>query len=92
VGIESQKLNSLPQPSLTGELLNQSGQVVNISHVIGTFYDSSGQIVWVADQYPDRALLPQTPVPFTIPVPADLYHKVGTFRVVVASYTASRFQ
>lgn len=92
VGIESQKLNPLPQPSLTGELLNQSGQVVNISHVIGTFYDSSGQIVWVADQYPDRALLPQTPVPFTIPVPADLYHKVGTFRLVVANYTTSRFQ
>ena len=92
VGIESQRLNPLPQPSLTGELLNQSGQVVNISHVIGTFYDSSGQIVWVADQYPDRALLPQTPVPFTIPLPADLYRKVGTFRVVVGSYSASRFQ
>lgn len=92
VGIESQKLNPVPQPSLTGELLNQSGQVVNISHVIGTFYDSSGQIVWVADQYPDRALLPQTPVPFTIPLPPDLYRKVGSFRVVVGSYSASRFQ
>lgn len=92
VEIESQRLNPLPEPSLTGELVNQSGQVVNIAHVIGTFYDSSGQILWVADQYPNRALLPQTPVPFAIPLPADLSSKIGNFRVVVSTYSASRFQ
>lgn len=92
VEIESQRLNPVPEPSLSGELVNQSGQVVNVAHVIGTFYDNSGQIVWVADQYPDRALLPQTPVPFSISVPADLSRKVGNFRVVVSTYSSSRFQ
>ena len=92
IGIESQKLNPVPEPSLTGELVNQSGQVVNVAHVIGTFYDSSGQIVWVADNYPSRALLPQTPVSFTIPLPADVSSKVGSYRVVASTYSTSRFQ
>ncbi|MFY9559342.1 MAG: hypothetical protein WAQ52_03840 [Terriglobales bacterium] len=92
IGIESQKLNPVPEPSLTGELVNQSGQVVNVAHVIGTFYDNSGQIVWVADEYPSRALLPQTPVPFTIALPADVSSKVGSYRVVASSYSSSRFQ
>jgi hypothetical protein len=92
IGIESQKLTPLPEPSLTGQLVNQSGQVVNVAHVIGTFYDSSGQIVWVADEYPSRALLPLTPVPFTIPLPADVSSKVGSYRVVASTYSTSRFQ
>jgi len=77
IGVESQKLNPVPDSSLTGELVNQSGQVVNVAHVIGTFYDNNGQIVWVADQYASQALLPQTPVPFTIALPADVSSKVG---------------
>ena len=92
IGIEGQKLNPVPEPSLTGQLVNQSGQVVNVAHVIGTFYDSSGQIVWVADEYPSRALLPQTPVPFTIDLPADVSSKVGSYRVVASTYSSSRFQ
>jgi hypothetical protein len=92
IGVESQKLNPFPEPSLTGELVNQSGQVVNVAHVIGTFYDNNGQIVWVADEYPSRALLPQTPVPFTIALPADVSSKVGSYRVVASTYSSSRFQ
>jgi hypothetical protein len=92
IGIESQKLTPLPEPALTGQLVNQSGQVVNVAHVIGTFYDSSGQIVWIADEYPSRALLPQTPVQFTIPLPADVSSKVGSYRVVASTYSTSRFQ
>jgi hypothetical protein len=92
IGIESQKLNPVPDASLTGELVNQSGQVVNVAHVIGTFYDAGGQIVWVADEYPSRALLPQTPVPFTISLPADVSRKVGSYRVVASTYSSSRFQ
>ena len=57
---------------MSGQLVNQSGQVVNITHVLGTFYDSRGQIVWVSDGYANRALLPQTPVAFSLPYPADL--------------------
>ena len=92
IGIESQKMNPAPHPSLTGQLVNQSGQVANVTHVLGTFYDSSGQIVWVSDEYPDRALLPGTPVAFSSPVPNDLAGKVNNFRVVTSTYSPSRFQ
>lgn len=92
IGIESQKLNPLPDASLTGQLVNQSGQVVNVAHVIGTFYDGNGQIVWVADEYPSRALLPGTPVPFKISLPADISSQVKTFRVVTTTYISSRIQ
>jgi hypothetical protein len=92
IGIESQKLNPVPDASLTGQLLNQSGQVVNVAHVIGTFYDGGGQIVWVADEYPSRALLPGTPVPFQISLPADISNKVKTYRTVATTYISSRIQ
>ena len=92
IGIESQRLNPLPDASLTGQLVNQSGQVVNVAHVIATFYDGGGQIVWVADQYPSRALLPGTPVPFQISLPADISNKAKTFRVVSTTYISSRIQ
>jgi len=92
IGIESQKLNPLPNASLSGQLVNQSGQVVNVAHVIGTFYDGGGQIVWVADQYPSRALLPGTPVPFQITLPADISNKVKTYRAVTTTYISSRIQ
>jgi hypothetical protein len=92
IGIESQKLNPVPDSSLTGQLVNQSGQVVNVAHVIATFYDGSGQIVWVADQYPSRSLLPQTPVPFAISLPADVSAKAKTYRTIATSYISSRAQ
>ena len=44
------------------------------------FYDKTGQIIWVADQYIDRALLPKTPVSFSIPVPEDIARKVSNER------------
>ena len=72
IEIDNQKFNPAPNASLTGQLINQSGQVVNVAHVMGTLYDKSGQVVWVADQYVDSALLPQTPVAFNIPIPEDM--------------------
>jgi len=72
---------------LSGELLNQSGQVVNVAHVLGTFYDKNGQVVWVADQYVAHALVPQTPVPFDIHIPEDLARSISSERTVVASYS-----
>jgi hypothetical protein len=92
IGIEDQKMTPAPGASLTGKLVNQSGQVVNVAHVLGTFYDNSGQLIWVADQYVDRALLPQTPVPFTIPIPSDLARKVTSQRAVTSTYSSGRFQ
>jgi hypothetical protein len=92
VEIEDQKLNPLPDPSLTGKLVNQSGQAVNIAHVLGTFYDNKGQIVWVSGEYVDRALLPQIPTRFSISLPADLANKVANYRVVTSTYSSARFQ
>lgn len=92
IEIEDQKLSGLPEPSLTGQLLNQSGQIVNVTHVLGTFYDHSGQPVWVSDAYANRALMPQTPVQFAISLPADLADRVNSYRVVTSPYSWNRFQ
>ena len=88
IAIENQRLNPAPGVSLTGQLTNQSGQVVNVSHVLGTFYDKTGQVVWVADEYIDHALLPQTPVSFEIHIPEDLARNVSAQRTVVATYSS----
>jgi hypothetical protein len=77
---------------LTGQLTNQSGQVVNVAHGLGTFYDKTGQLVWVADQYIDRALLPQIPVPFEIHIPGDLAGKISSQRAVIATFSSGGSQ
>ena len=92
VEIEDQHLNPGPQPSLSGKLRNQSGQVVNVAHVLGTFYDNSGQLIWVSDGYVERALLPDTPVSFAISIPPDIASQIKTERVVTSTYSSSRFQ
>ena len=92
IEIQDQRLNPGPKPLLTGNLLNQSGQVVNVVHVLGTFYDNSGQLVWVSDGYVDRALLPQTPASFTVSLPPDIASKVKSERAVATTYSSNRFQ
>lgn len=92
IEIQNVRMNPAPDASVTGQLSNQSGQIVNVAHVLGTFYDKSGQVVWVADQYIDRALLPQTPVPFEIHIPEDLSRKVSSQRTVVATYSSGGSQ
>lgn len=84
---QDEHLNPAPDASATGQLVNQSGQLVNVAHVLGTFYDKSGQVIWVSDQYIDRALLPQTPVTFNLHVPEDLARKVSSERTVVAAFS-----
>jgi len=87
IEIENEKLNPAPDGSLTGQLTNQSGQIANVAHVLGTFYDKSGQVIWVGDQYVDHALLPQTPVAFNIHIPEDLARKVSSERTVVSTFS-----
>ncbi len=87
VEIDDQKFNPAPNASLTGQLVNQSGQVVNVAHVISTLYDKTGMLVWVADQYIDSALLPQIPVAFNIPIPEDVAKGVSSERTVVATFS-----
>jgi len=71
---------------LKGELINQTGEVVNIPHVLATYYDNSGKVIWVSDGYVDQALLPQTPVPFAVDLNDDLASNVHNYRVTVNEY------
>jgi hypothetical protein len=88
IEIENEQLHPAPGASLTGQLINQSGQIVNVAHVLGTFYDKTGHVVWVADQYIDQALLPETAVPFEIHIPEDLARDISSQRTVIATYSA----
>jgi hypothetical protein len=92
IGVMDQKLDPDAQGKtvLRGQLLNQSGQTVNIPHVIASFYDSNGKVVWVSDGYVDRALLPQTSEPFAVEIPKNLAGKVQSFHVVVNQYSLGR--
>jgi hypothetical protein len=87
IEIDNQHLSPAPDASLSGQLINQSGQIVNVAHVLGTFYDKSGQLVWVADRYVNTALLPQTPVSFDIRLPEDLARSISSQRTIVATYS-----
>ena len=75
---------------LKGELLNESGQTVNIPHVLATFYDSSGRVIWVSDGYLDHALLPQTPQPFAVDLRDELAANVHSYRVIANQYSLNR--
>ena len=75
---------------LRGELMNESGQVVNIPHVLATFYDDSGKVVWVADGYVDHALQPQIAEPFAVDLHNELAQGVHRFRVTVNQYSQNR--
>ena len=75
---------------LKGELLNESGQTVNIPHVLATFYDDNNHVIWISDGYSDHALLPQTPQPFAVDLRDDLAAKVHSYRVTVNQYSLNR--
>src|SRR2546421_10424023 len=74
---------------LKGELLNESGMTVNIPHVLATYYDKSGRVIWVSDGYVDQALLPQSPEAFSVPLDDALAGNVQTYRVTVNDYVIS---
>jgi hypothetical protein len=92
IGVMNQKLDQDAQGRsvLHGDLLNQSGQTVNIPHVIASFYDNNGKVVWVSDGYVQQALLPQSSQPFAVEVPKSLAGKVQNFHVVVNQYSLQK--
>lgn len=92
ISIENEQLHPAPGASLTGQLNNQGGQIVNVAHVLGTFYDKTGNVVWVADQYVNQALLPQIPVAFEIHIPEDLARSISSQRTVIATYSSAGSQ
>ncbi|MGB8885446.1 MAG: hypothetical protein WCC87_01920 [Candidatus Korobacteraceae bacterium] len=77
---------------LKGELVNESGDTVNIPHVLATYYDNAGKVIWVSDGYVDQTLLPQTPVPFAVDLRDDLASNVHNYRVTVNQYMLDRQQ
>ncbi len=88
VGVINERIEKDSQGDsvLQGELLNQSGETVNIPHVIASFYDSNGRVIWVSDGYVDRALVPLESEPFAVEIPRTLAAKVQSFHVVVNQY------
>lgn len=92
MGVLHQRLekDSRGRTVLTGDLINESGQTVNIPHVLATFYDNAGRVIWVTDGYVDQALLPQTPVPFSVAVNDQLAKNIQTYRVTVNQYSLDR--
>ena len=92
IAIENERLNPAPGATVTGQLVNQGGQVVNIAHILETLYDKNGQVVWVSDQYTNHALLPQTPIPFDIHIPEDLAKRISSERTITETYSVGTFQ
>jgi hypothetical protein len=92
IGVMNQKLDTDAQGRLVlrGELSNQSGQTANIPHVIASFYDSNGKVVWVSDGYVERALRPQQSEAFAVEIPKSLAGKVQSFHVVVNQYSLQK--
>ena len=85
IEVNEQKLETDPlgKKVLSGQLLNESGQIVNIPHVIAAYYDSNGKVIWVSDGYVAQALLPQVPMPFAVDIPPDVAKNIHTYRIVV---------
>ena len=92
IGVMNQKLETDAQGHsvLHGELLNESGQTVNIPHVIASFYDNSGKVVWVSDGYVEQALVPQSTESFAVEIPQSVAGKVQNFHDVVNQYSLQK--
>lgn len=92
IGVMNQKLETDAQGHsvLRGELLNESGQTVNIPHVIASFYDNNGKVVWVSDGYVEQALVPQSSESFAVEIPQSVAGKVQNFHVVVNQYSLQK--
>jgi hypothetical protein len=88
IEVNQQRVDTDPlgRKVLRGELVNESGQIVNIPHVIAAFYDNTGKVIWVSDGYVQQALLPQIPVAFAVDVPDDIAARTQNYHVVVNYY------
>lgn len=89
IAVTDQKLqkDALGGNVLTGNLVDQSGQNVDIAQVVAAYYDANGKVIWVSNGYVDQALLPQVPVPFGVDIPKDIAPKVQSYHVVVNHYS-----
>lgn len=92
IGVMNQKIQQDAQGRsvLQGDLLNQTGETVNVPHVIASFYDNNGKVIWVSDGYVQQALLPQSTQPFAVEIPKSIAGKVHNFHVVVNQYSLQK--
>jgi hypothetical protein len=74
------------QKTLVGEIVSESGLNVNIPHVLATFTDQSGKVVWVAGTYLDSTLFPQTPLKFAMKIPQSVVKDVTGYKVTVNAF------
>jgi hypothetical protein len=88
IEVDQQRVDKDPlgKTVLHGQLVNESGQIVNIPHVIAAYYDANGKVIWVSDGYVEQELLPQSPVAFAVDLPDDIATKVQSYHVVVNYY------
>lgn len=91
IGVLHQRIekDSTGRTVLRGELVNQSGQTINIPHVLATFYDNAGKVIWVSDGYVDSALDPKTPEPFAVNVSDSVAANTHSFRVTANQYSVN---
>ena len=75
---------------LVGEIVSQSGLNINIPHVLASFSDSSGKVIWVAGTYLDSNLFPQTPLKFAMQIPASVIKNVASYKVVVNTFSLEK--
>jgi hypothetical protein len=89
IGVMNQKVetDASGKAVLRGDLTNESGTTVNIPHVIASFYDSNGKVIWVSDGYVERSLQPQSSESFAVEIPRTIASKVQNFHVVVNQYS-----
>lgn len=92
IGVADQKLekDANGHAVLRGKLVNESGKPVNIPHVLATYYDNAGRVIWVSDGYVQSALLPNSPVPFTVSLRDDVAPNVNSYRITVNHYSSDR--
>jgi hypothetical protein len=92
IGVAKQKLekDANGHSVLRGELVNESGKPVNIPHVLATYYDNAGRVIWVSDGYVQSALLPNSPVPFSVSLRDDVAPNVNSYRITVNHYSSDR--
>lgn len=86
IAVQNAKINPAPDASLSGELVNPTGSPISVIHIVAGLYDKNGNIVWVVEKYLDRALFPETPTPFDVPIPEDLARKISSQRTIVSSF------
>jgi hypothetical protein len=87
---QRQETDGLGKAVLRGTLLNESGETVSVPHVIVSFYDNSGKVIWVSDGYVQRALYPQMPEPFAVEIPARIADAVKNYHVVANHYSIGK--